>query len=77
MIAPSGKFWIAMPRVRASAPPALIMPEPERSPAYTMPTAIPSGILWSVTARTIIVRRARWLFGPSVWFTARCRCGMM
>ena len=34
------------------------------------------GILWSVTARTIIVVLARWLPGPSACSALRCRCGI-
>ena len=33
MIAPSGKFWMAMPSARANAPPAVISAEPESRPA--------------------------------------------
>ena len=33
IIAPSGKFWIAIPRASASAPPAVISADPESSPA--------------------------------------------
>ena len=33
MIAPSGKFWIAIPSAKASAPPAVMFEEPESSPA--------------------------------------------
>ena len=57
MIAPSGKFWMAMPSESASAPADVICVLPERQPAYTTSTAMPSGMLWSVTARTIIVVR--------------------
>ena len=56
-IAPSGKFWMAMPSDNASAPAAVMGTLPERYPAYTTPTAIPSGILCSVTASSIIVVR--------------------
>ena len=76
MIAPSGKFWIAMPKDSASAPPAVICADPFKRPAYTTPTAIPSGMLCSVTASTIIVVRASRLFGPSAMPARRCRCGI-
>ena len=33
IMAPSGKFWIAIPRARARAPPAVISVEPESRPA--------------------------------------------
>ena len=65
MMAPSGKFWMAMPRDSARAPAAVIWALPERYPAYTTPTAMPSGILWRVTASTIMVVRCSWLLGPS------------
>ena len=64
-MAPSGKFWTAMPRESASTPIAVISVSPARYPAQTTPTAIPSGMLWSVTASTIMVVRCSWLFGPS------------
>ena len=44
---------------------AVICVLPERKPAYTTPTAIPSGILCKVTASTIMVVRPSLLFGPS------------
>ena len=68
---------MAMPSDRASAPAAVICVLPERYPAYTTPTAMPSGMLCSVTASTIIVVRCRRLFGPSAWALFACRCGMM
>ena len=49
---------MAMPSDRASAPAAVICALPERYPAYTTPTAMPSGMLCSVTASTIIVVQA-------------------
>ena len=67
MMAPSGKFWMAMPSDKASAPAAVIWALPDRYPAYTTPTARPSGMLCSVTASTIMVVRSSWLFGPSAW----------
>ena len=45
IIAPSGKFCTAIPIERASAPAVEITASPARSPAYTAPTAIPSGRL--------------------------------
>ena len=44
MMAPSGKFWMAMPRDRASALAAVICALPARKPAYITPTAMPSGM---------------------------------
>ena len=76
IIAPSGKFCIAIPRARASAPPAVISAEPVRKPAYTIPTAIPSGILWRVTASTIIVVRASFEGSPSAFSEFICKCGI-
>ncbi len=50
MTAPSGKFWRAIPRDSANAPAAVMPLSPAIQPASTTPTAIPSGMLWSVTA---------------------------
>lgn len=49
--------------IRALA--AVICVFPERKPAYTTPTAIPSGMLCKVTASIIMVVRPSLLFGPS------------
>lgn len=76
MIAPSGKFWIAMPRDNAKALAAVICAFPERKPAYITPTAMPSGMLCSVTANTIIVVRLSLLFGPSDCSLPTCRWGI-
>ena len=76
MIAPSGKFWMAMPTASASALIGVMFAVPASRPAYTTPTAMPSGTLWIVTARTIIVVRARRLRGPSASWLNWCRCGM-
>lgn len=56
---------MAMPRDSASAPMAVICALPVKYPAYTTPTAMPSGILCSVTASTNIVVREKPLLGPS------------
>ena len=77
MIAPSGKFWMAIPAERAIAPAAVRPSLPARTPAYTTPTAIPSGILWSVTAKMSIVVFLRCLLGPSAVSAFMCRCGIM
>ena len=45
IIAPSGKFCIAIPSARARAPAEVMPLVPVIHPAYTTPTAIPSGIL--------------------------------
>ena len=76
IIAPSGKFCIAMPRDSASALAAVIWELSKRNPAYITPTAIPSGMLCSVTARTIIAVRLRLLLGPSACSLPICRCGI-
>ncbi len=55
MMAPSGKFCRAMPRDRASVPAAVMPLFPDIHPASTTPTAIPSGMLWRVTANTSMV----------------------
>ena len=54
-IAPSGKFCIAIPMESANAPVMDTPILPMAAPAYTTPTAMPSGILWSVTANIIMV----------------------
>ena len=72
-IAPSGKFCMAMPTDSASAPAADICPSPAKYPAYTAPTAIPSGMLCSATASTSMVVRFKRLFGPSGTELSGCR----
>ena len=73
--APSGKFWRPMPRARATAPArapgAVSMAATEK----LRPTAMPSGMLWSVTARTIMVVRFQWAGKPSAWSLPMCRWG--
>lgn len=54
-----------MPSDKTSALAAVICIFPARKPAYITPTAIPSGMLCKVTAKTIIVVRLSVLFGPS------------
>ena len=76
MIAPSGKFWMAMPRDSASALAAVICVLPARNPAYITPTAIPSGMLCSVTASSIMVVRPSLFLGPSAWSLPTCRWGI-
>ena len=77
IIAPSGKFWIAIPIDNAIAAATVIFAFPARYPAYTTPTAIPSGILCSVTASTIMVVLCNLLFGPSALTLYLCKCGIM
>lgn len=61
---------------KASAPAAVIGVFPARKPAYITPTAIPSGMLCSVTAKTIIAVRLKLLLGPSVCSLPTCRWGI-
>ncbi len=76
MIAPSGMFWMAMPRDKTSALAAVICSLPARKPAYMTPTAIPSGMLCRVTASTIIVVWPSLVFGPSACSLPTCRWGI-
>ena len=77
MTAPSGKFWMAMPMASAIAPAAEIAVSPESIPANTTPTAMPSGILCSVTANTSMAERPSVVCGPSGLSESMCRCGMI
>ena len=65
MIAPSGTFWIAIPRASVTAAAIDIFADPEMNPPTAAPTAIPSGKLCIVTARVSIAVFERWLLGPS------------
>ena len=76
MMAPSGKFWMAMPRDSARAAIRVICASPASQPAYTTPTAMPSGILCSVTASTSMVVFCRRLWGPSAFALFMCRWGI-
>ena len=75
-IAPSGKFWMAIPIARTRAAAWLTPASPASQPAYTTPTAIPSGILWRVTARISLVVRFRPMLGPSTCWSI-CICGVI
>ena len=77
MAAPSGKFWMPIPRARATAAVSWAGVSPWEASAKEMPTAIPSGMLWSVTARTSMVVLRSWLLGPSGWPLLRWRWGMI
>ena len=55
MTAPSGIFCKAIPSDRAKALAIVIVSLPDNIPASTTPTAIPSGKLCKVTAKTSIV----------------------
>ena len=76
MMAPSGMFWMAMPSDTASALAAVMLAPPFNIVATTTPTAMPSGMLWMVTASASIDVRDRWLCGPSGLPSPGCRCGM-
>lgn len=73
MMAPSGKFWIAIPRDRAKAPATESVVLPAAAPAKTTPTAIPSGILCKVTAKTSIAVFFKRERGPSGTSVSKCR----
>ncbi len=56
----------------------MVMPVlPIIAPAKVTPTAMPSGRLWSVTARTSMVVFCRLLPGPSALLLFRCRWGIV
>ena len=67
---PSGKFWIPIPIDKISAGNKLLL-----TPAMAMPTAKPSGILWSVIAskRSLFLESLFW--GPSFWWEIMCSWG--
>ena len=75
-IAPSGKFCMAIPIESANAPVIETPTSPMAAPAYTTPTAIPSGMLWSVTANIIIVVFCNFALTPSGLSLSKCRCGI-
>ena len=76
-MAPSGKFWIAIPMESAKAPISVMPLFPESTPAKTTPTAIPSGMLWRVTANTNMVVRLIFTLGPSVSLLLTCKWGIV
>ena len=77
MMAPSGKFWMAMPRLSARAADRVMAVPPLRISAYTTPTAMPSGRLCSATASTSMVVFFMWQRGPSHTALFMCRWGMI
>ena len=77
IIAPSGKFCIAIPIDSTTALIRVIVAFPVRYPANTTPTAIPSGRLCKVTANTNMVVFFRLLFMPSDCVLFMCRCGII
>lgn len=77
IIAPSGKFCIAMPIASAMAAAAVIPESFIIAPANATPTDIPSGMLCSVTAKSIIVVFDIWaVLMPSWFLLSMCICGI-
>ena len=76
IIAPSGMFCIAIPIDSARAPARVRSVLPLNTPPKTTPTAIPSGMLCSATARIIFIERGRRERGPSGPLSSTCWCGM-
>ena len=76
IIAPSGKFWMAIPIARAKAPAAVMTLSPLNIAARTTPTAIPSGRLWRATAKTSIKDFPRVVWRPSGLSELRWRWGI-
>ena len=76
IMAPSGMFCIAIPIDSASAPASVRSVFPFITPPKTTPTAIPSGMLCSATARIIFIERGRRERGPSEWRSSTCWCGI-
>ena len=74
-IAPSGIFCIAIPSAKAAAEAIVIPASPAKAPATTAPTAIPSGMLWSVTASINLCRRPSFDLRPSSASDDMCWCG--
>ena len=64
-----------MPSDSVSAPAIVVMPLPAPRPASITPTAMPSGMLCSVTASIIMADLPRWQLGPSGSSQSMCRCG--
>ena len=75
MAAPSGKFCSPMPMASATAPGRAAAPPSRAATAKARPTAMPSGMLCSVTASTTMVVRFRWAGGPSGSSLPMCRWG--
>ena len=76
IMAPSGMFCIAIPMESASAPASVRSAFPLITPPKTTPTAIPSGMLCSATARIIFIERGRRERGPSGWLSSTCWWGI-
>ena len=65
-----------MPIARARAPAMVMVPLSASRPAKATPTAMPSGILCSVTANTSMVLFFQLPLGPSGSSASRCRWGI-
>ena len=76
MMAPSGRFCRAMPRLSARAEAKEMVSLPLSHPATTTPTAIPSGRLCRATAKTIMVDLPRLHCVPSGQSLPTCRWGI-
>lgn len=64
-------------RIAKANAPAIVIPAfPRIAPANVTPTAIPSGILWSVTAKTSIVVFFSFAFTPSGLLLSKCKWGI-
>ena len=75
--APSGKFCNAMPTASAIAAGSAPAPPASAAPANASPTAMPSGMLCSVTANTSMVVLRQCDGRPSGVSLPMCRCGRM
>ena len=75
MAAPSGKFCSPMPMARAIAPASTSWPTSLPATENARPTAMPSGILCSVTAKTIMVVRRSFEGRPSGSVLPMCKWG--
>lgn len=65
-------------RIAKANAPAIVIPVfPRIAPANVTPTDIPSGILWSVTARISIVVFFSFDFTPSGLLLSKCMCGII
>ena len=76
MMAPSGTFWMAIPKATATALANEIFEVPFSAPAKTTPTAMPSGRLWMVTAIASMAVRESREWGPSGLSVPICKCGV-
>ena len=76
IIAPSGKFWIAIPIERAIAEARVTALASFITAAKTIPIAIPSGMLWITTDNTsFVVLLSLYFLVPSSFLLLICICG--